>query len=477
MADHPSPPPAGDHHPPDFRWQSFFQRSDEPLFLLNRSHRVLFVNRAWERLTGVSAAEARGLACSRRASAEGDGPGSLGPLLCPPPEVLAGRAGRSRRPAPGGQGRRWWDLDFFPLTRDGRLLGVLGRVRATGPAGPPGRTPLPEKLLALRQRVAAAFTPDAIPDELPGMRRAVNQIRLAGRVSAPVLLLGERGTGKKWLARTIHLLGDTREGPFIALDCARLPARAVASLLTGGGRSVARGGTLYLREPQCLPRDTQQVVAERAADGTAPGPRLIAGTAEDPAEHVRSGRLLDELHSALATLPITVPPLRERMAELPWLVARMLDRVRATGADEPELTPDAWEVVLSYRWPGNLAELFAVVRGANYCASGLIDAAHLPAYLRRAVALDATAAAAPPRPLRLDHLLEQVERRLIELALRRSGGNKSQAADGLAIWRARLLRRMEALGLAEPAAGDAAVAPTPSAGPQAGAGPTSSSDR
>src|SRR5690348_1135956 len=103
--------------PPDFRWRAFFQRTREPLFVLNRRGRLLFVNRAWEALTGVPAAQARGLACTRRKPAE-SGPWEelLQHLLCPPPEVHHGRSARTRRLVPGADpGRRWWDVEFFPL--------------------------------------------------------------------------------------------------------------------------------------------------------------------------------------------------------------------------------------------------------------------------------------------------------------------------------------------------------------------------
>src|SRR5262245_39510493 len=98
----------------EFRWQAFFQRASEPLFLLSRQRRILFVNRAWEELTGVSAAEARGVACTRRQNAESDSTWTR--ALCPPREVLHGKTAAVRRVIPGSGGSRsCWDIDFFPI--------------------------------------------------------------------------------------------------------------------------------------------------------------------------------------------------------------------------------------------------------------------------------------------------------------------------------------------------------------------------
>src|SRR5947207_315889 len=107
-----SPSPSGGGA--DFRWQALFQHAGEPLFLLNRRRRILFVNKAWELLTGLPAALARGQVCRRRARAAGD-PADvvIRSLCCPPPEVLEGRPGRVRRPAPARKDV-WWDIDFLP---------------------------------------------------------------------------------------------------------------------------------------------------------------------------------------------------------------------------------------------------------------------------------------------------------------------------------------------------------------------------
>jgi transcriptional regulator with AAA-type ATPase domain len=437
----------------DFRWRGWFQRTSEPIFVLNRHRRIVFVNRAWEQLSGVAFAEARQIACRR---SRRPGPGApwedvLGYVLRPPDEVTDGRPGHVRKQVPRFDlARRWWDIDFLPFRDESGLLFVVGRITAGAATATTVPSGLPDGALALREAVLRRHEPDALASELPAMRRVVDQARLAARVRAPVAIVGERGSGKEWLARTVHALGGDRRRPFVALDCTRLTPAALAGVLFGEGELASGGdvGTLYLRQPSRLPREMQQRLAGLlAADDDARGPRLIAGLLADADEEVRAGRLLDELASRLGTLTITLPPLRARREDLPRLVERLLERAgAAAGRRVTTLTAAAWEVLRSYAWPGNVAELYAVLVGACGRASGgRIDAPDLPLYLRLG-----SRPAAEERPLPLKELLEGAERRLIELALRRAGGNKSRAAELLSVWRPLLLRRMSALGVPDP---------------------------
>jgi DNA-binding NtrC family response regulator len=438
----------------DLRWRSWgpFQRAAEPIFVLNRHRRIVFVNRAWEQLTGLPLAEARQITCRPRRHVPDAWEELLGQLLRPPDEVLDGQPAHARKQVPRfDPARRLWNIDFLPFRGDDGLLFVIGRITTGAALAAAGPAALSEAALALRDAVLRRHGLGALASELPALRRVIEQVRLAARVRVPALIVGERGTGKQWLARTIHALGDDRRQPFVALDCARLPPAAIIGILFGEGE-LARApdaGTLYLREPSRLPREFQQRLAELlAANDEAHGPRLLAGLCRGPDEEVRAGRLLDELAARLGTLTIDLPPLRERREDLPRLVESLLERAGvAVGRKVTALTPAAWEVVRAYPWPGNVAELYAVLVGACGRAAGeRIDAPDLPLYLR----LGPKPADTEERPLPLKELLEAAERRLIELALRRAGGNKSRAAALLAVWRPLLLRRMSALGIADP---------------------------
>lgn len=447
----------------NFRWQQFFQRSSDPVFVLDRRRRLLFVNRAWETLTGLSAEQAHVLVCRHPRVPAADAPAEdiLAHALTPPPEVLRGAGGRVRRLLPGRQAaRRWWEIEFLPLGQDDKQGGylLLGRIRPVPVVEPVADIPLSEKLVNLRQRRVERFGLDAWTSELPAMRRLVEQVRLASQVAAPVLFVGEAGSGKQTLARTIHYLSPRRDGVCAVLDCQHLPPTVLAALLFGE-RAAGRDGlaAVYLRGPEHLPRDVQLRLAEWIARNSGPGsegttaPRVFAGCTSAPAHAVRAGLLLDELACALSTLVLEVPPLRERLADLPNLVEHLLERacsgreVRVTS-----LSADAWAVLRGYSWPGNLRELYDVLRAVCGRVSGdPIRAADLPAALRRAAQREQT----PPRPaerlLPLEQLLEEAERRLIQLALQRTHGHKARAARLLSIPRPRLWRRMLKLGIVD----------------------------
>jgi transcriptional regulator with PAS, ATPase and Fis domain len=461
--------PTGDGRPlaRNFRWQAFFEHAADPVFLLDRRGRLLFVNRAWEEITGLSRDEAHHLVCSRPAPAAADDAplDILAHALTPPRDVLQGGLGRARRllpgrTDPGGKppsrppGHRWWDVEFLPLRQSGRQQGflILGRITPVAMEELGGVGPLPERLEALRLpgREDAWWL-----SEIPAMKRALGQARLASRVGTPALLIGEPGVGKRTLARHIHTLGPRREASFAALDCARLPAEAVALLLFGGPGALQREalGTVYLADVDRLPRDLQlrlheKVVSlldgEEDADGP-PCPRLLAGCTVPLSEAVRAG-FLEELACSLGTLTVEVPPLRERKEELRALAEHFLRRTHSAGG----LTPAAWEALATYTWPGNLRELFEVLAGADRRRRsagepGSIDVEHLPLAVRVA----GVPARAEEKALNLPQILQDVERRLIELAMSRAGPNKQKVAALLSMSRGTLLRRLKALGLSQ----------------------------
>ncbi|HTU20840.1 MAG TPA: helix-turn-helix domain-containing protein [Gemmataceae bacterium] len=447
-----------------FRWQAFFQRCAEPLFVLDRRRRLLFVNAAWEALTGIAKEQAHLLVCRRpRPTSADDSPEAiLAHALTPPREVLHGNTGCIRRQLPahhplaGVSG--WWEIEFFPLLQEGPQGGylILGRIRAVPAVEPVGEARPFEDLIPLRQRRIHRFPLESWASSLPAVRRLADQVRLASQTTTPVLLIGEAGTGKQTLARTIHYLSSHRDGAFAMLDCRHLPPTALAGFLFPEhmqGDPASSLAAIYLREPASLPRELQLQLSQRLARGSVLGwPRIFAGCRIPLLQAVRSGQLLEALAYALGVLVLEVPPLRERMADFPSLVERLLPRACA-GRDVrvTSLSADAWTLFRGYSWPGNLRELYNVLRTACSRAQGeQLRAAELPAELRRAVQHDQMPARPADKSLPLEQLLEEAERRLIQLALQRARGNKAQAARLLGIPRPRLWRRMLKLGIVDP---------------------------
>lgn len=427
-----------------FRWQALFQQSSEPIFVLNSRRRLLFVNRAWESLAGQPLANVRGLACTRRSADRALSP--LARTLCPPPEVMRGQSTRVQRTVPGSAtGPPWWEVEFLPLSGPDGLIGIVGKVTAAPRQQPAAALPLTESWAAIRRQAAEHFRLDALdPEQQPTV---VAQVRLAAATDCPVFVVGEPGTGRRWLARSIHHASGRRDQPFVALDCANLPPTALLPVLERPNWA----GTLYLHEPAALPRELQASLAERLADAAEPYPRLIAGSAaaEDPKRPVFLGQMLPELYDALAVLVIPLSPLRARKDEQSRLVDAMLKRAApALGRSIAGLTPEAWECVRAYPWAGNLRELYGtLVRASRRAGGDQIDIADLPLAVQQATAPPATRTVNQFPPL--DKVLEEVERRMVRLALERAGGNKSKAAELLGVWRPRLLGRIKALGLGD----------------------------
>jgi DNA-binding NtrC family response regulator len=415
------------------------------VFVLGRGKRLRFANAAWEKLTGTKLADALGMVCSARRSST-----PLQAALAPTPEALAGRTDRARRPAPPGRnGPPWWDVTFAPLageahpTGPGKKdepFGIVGFVTVVGEPVPAAAKKVPPSVAALREQHAKHFGPDLLAGESLASARLVAQVRLAAQLTAPVWIVGEPGTGKETAARAIHVLGAHRDRAFVAVDCAGLQPYLIESLLFGHGGlgSSDRVGTVYLKEPAELPRDLQQKLADHFTEHT--GPRLICGSARPAQESVGAGLLVPAYQTALSVFELCVPPLRDRLDDLARFAARIVP-------DRP-IDAAALPVLRAHPWPGNLRELADVLtESAAAAPSGPITRDHLPHDLRVRAGLPHAQRA---KALNLEALLEAVEKRLIQLALRKANNHQTEAADLLGVYRAKLWRRLDALGIPVP---------------------------
>ena len=373
----------------------------------------------------------------------------LGQALAVPPEAWAGKPVTVRRAVPPAQnGPPWWDVSFQPVMGDGRPLAIVGSITPAGEPPVRGGFELPASVGAVRGELAAGFGFDLLAGPSPAAERLMVLARHAASTTAPLWLVGEAGTGKKTLARVIHHHGPSKDRAFVAVDCGGLPAYLLEVQLFGRGGLAYGGhlGTVYLSDPAALPRELQDRLVTLFTVPRAKAPRLICGSAKPAAALAAAGTLLPRFHTALATLEVAVPPLRERLPDLPRLVDRLVPRFSLTPNPLP-LTPALLEVLRAHPWPGNLRELADVLQGAAAKAGDSpLSADHLPRRLRERLL-----AVAPPRdkPPTLDAVLEAVERRLIQHALSQADGAQAAAATRLGIPRARLWRRAVALGLAK----------------------------
>jgi transcriptional regulator with PAS, ATPase and Fis domain len=428
--------------PDSFSNRALFDRASDPVFVLNQRRRLRHANPAFERLVKQPLADLYNMPCVRDRRAP-----PLGQGLAPPPEVMAGLPAMARRPAPPARvGPPWWDIAYFPLAGEQGLLAIVGRIRVVGTAAVAKGRAIPEGLLQLRRRLAQRYTFAALAGDSPEMARVIEQARVARSNTAPLVLVGESGTGKFSLARAIHYQGVAAEKAMQRVDCPGLPPAALELLLFGetGLASPARVGTMLVREPAALPRDLQARLVEWLRSEHADGPRLIASCVREPADDVTAGRLLPELRMALDIQSIRLPPLRERLPDVPRLATAMLE---SAGVGSKPLAAEALEALTAYSWPGNLRELEEVMlAAAKNAGEGSIEVAHLPATVRGRP----SAPAGPERKtFPLKETLREMQRRLILFALRRARGHKVEAARLLDISRSELWRRMGELGIGE----------------------------
>src|SRR5690242_1913080 len=289
--------------------------------------------------------------------------------------------------------------------------------------------------------------------ELIGESGAMKAVyRVIGTVSenkSTVLISGESGTGKELVARTIHERGPLAGKPFVAINCAGLSETLLDSQLFGHRRGAftgalndhdgvfraAEGGTLFLDEVGEIPLPLQakflRAVEQREVTplgASLPVPvdvRLIAASNRDLESEVRAGRFRQDLYYRLNVVHLALPPLRARPEDIPLLVEHFLQRFSREYRVAPKrFAAEAMERLRAYGWPGNVRELQnAIERAFALAVADTITLDDLPAAVRGLPSPDAPAVDPSDVPT-----LEEAERRLFAAALRKSGGNKNEAA-------------------------------------------------
>jgi DNA-binding NtrC family response regulator len=300
----------------------------------------------------------------------------------------------------------------------------------------------PALLTKAPRRVAAASN---------AMCRVLELLEPLARAEVTVTLIGETGTGKDVLARTVHQLSPRRNGPFVVFDCGAVATNLAESELLGHERGAftgaivahagaferAHGGTLFLDEIGELPLDLQTRLLRllgnssvRRVGGKQDRPfdvRIVAATNRDLQSEVATGRFRQDLYFRLAAAVVQVPPLRDRPEDIPVLAARLLEDL---GHAEVRIAPDVLQSLATRHWRGNVRELKNTLACAVAFLDGsLLELRHLSVH-----------SASEQRPSELtDQLplggikLERIERAAIEQTLRQTSGNKLRAAELLGI--------------------------------------------
>jgi two-component system nitrogen regulation response regulator NtrX len=357
-------------------------------------------------------------------------------------------------------------FDFVekPLSLEKTVLVVRNAVRQ-------GR--LEAENQALRAKVDAQHV---MVGESEAMKRLREQVATAAPTNGRVLIFGENGTGKELVARNIHQLSHRRSGPFVEVNCAAIPEDLIESELFGhvrgaftgavsdrrGKLELAHGGTIFLDEIGDMSLKTQakvlRVLQEQVMEpvgGSARirvDARIVAATNKDLSAEIRAGRFREDLYFRLNVVPIHVPPLRERRADVPLLADHfMAVLAREYGRRPKAFERDAIVALEQYPWPGNVRELRNLVERLMIMVPGDRISARDLAFLDPSAVPTPAAPAPDLGPVGpLHDARDQFERAYILRALAEQQGNISRTADLLRIERSNLYRKMRGFGIVPP---------------------------
>ncbi|WP_437192177.1 helix-turn-helix domain-containing protein [Planctomicrobium sp. SH527] len=422
--------------------------SRSPLFVLDSRSIVLVFNRGCEELTQWAAADIIGKSCQVQSTADPTHWSCLTGVLAPE-EVAAGEPARKRRVVfhrkDGSIIER--DIHFFPLEpedpADGQhLLGLITEPTNDAPSPTSRRLDVARHTAEIYER----YRLDRLVTTSVEMQRVASQIQLARTSAVTVHFSGDRGVGKEHIARLVHYGSEQRNQRFVPIRCAESSrfeiSRTLNRLYDPDG--VVEPVTIYLDQFQMLDRDLQERVLYHA--DLSPH-RHFSSSNLWPGDLARTG-MIPELAVRLSAIWIAIPALKDRGEDILLIAQQLLEEQNRLQEEQRHgLTPAVERLFQLYNWPGNVDELARVVSQAMKRTQGpMIDVGDLPPDF--GAGLSAQALRPPPHRRSLEDELSTFERERIEQALAEVRGNKSAAAELLQLPRAKLYRRMAALGLA-----------------------------
>jgi len=327
----------------------------------------------------------------------------------------------------------------------------------------------------LRNQLAVAPNSHGLMGQSPGLKKIHAQIDQVAQSDITVMITGQSGTGKELVARAIHRTSARSSRPFVAVNSGALPTELVESELFGHAKGAftganlakpglfeeAQGGTIFFDEIGDLPIGIQvklnravQELEIRHVGENRPMPidvRIIAATHNNLKESVRRGLFREDLFYRLNVFPIELPPLRDRVEDIPLLAVHFLDKhTRPLGKTIKGFEPATLRALCGYPWPGNIRELEnAIERAIAVCTDSMIGLAHLPPELQGCLPGKTPPDLMLQMPYReaLDHAQDQASREYLRALLDEFGGNVTQAAERAKMERGSLHRLLKRFGI------------------------------
>jgi two-component system response regulator HydG len=446
----------------DRYWKTIVDTIRDGIIVVDTTGSILSVNKALETITGYSHQELIGQKCSiLNCSVYNLAREKCGEHWC---LLFKTGAMNMRRCTIMRK-----DGTYVPVLKNASLLHdskgrVIGAVETVTDI-----TEIVEKnkqIAAIRQHLRSEDAFQGLIGASVPMQQVFSLIENAAQSDAPVIILGESGTGKELAARAIHQLGERKKHPYVKVNCAALTESLLESEIFGhvkgaytgayksraGRFEMAQGGDIFLDEIGDLPFATQvkllrvleEKVIERVGDNK-PIPvdvRVISATNKNLSELVENGALRKDLYFRINVIPIHMPPLRERVGDIPLLAESFFRRLRLKSGKKIEgIANLALEVLMKYSWPGNVRELKSAFEYAFVtCQESLIQPHHLPPdILNGHQSLPDHRAEAPSK--------QEIRKRQLIDALARAKGNQSLAAEILGVSRVTVWNRMKRLGI------------------------------